>query len=401
MYKYSKEDYIKLANVSCIDVAIALGMTIDEGGRTTDKSVHIADSEGLYIFPDKNNWYRHSDGAKGFPIDLVTDALNCSREQALDFIARNVANGIHARECCHIHKPKSETQKAVFSVPPHNISPSRVIAYLIKTRGIDKDIVLSMIQRKMIAEDEIHHNCLFFGRDTDGNIRSCALRGTTPTKFRGEVAGGDKSYSFVMNGSSDTLRIFESPIDAMSHYVYQARKDIVVLFLNLAGLFPAGYQALYKLPFLGVNDRLVHSLDNECSSRLHWFSFFTFQRDFRAFLITNCTFVNRVAEYLTHRTHRPFVYAFLSREISVVALQFFSSRRNRTRDFFASQPPCDLVYADTILCQLENVPNGRRKAFVDKQVIFVRRVFNITVGSFCANEFTLLLPRQQRGFDFL
>lgn len=220
MYKYSKEDYIKLANVSCIDVAIALGMTIDEGGRTTDKSVHIADSGGLYIFPDKNNWYRHSDGAKGFPIDLVTDALNCSREQALDFIARNVANGIHARECCHVHKPKSETQKAVFSVPPHNISPSRVIAYLIKTRGIDKNIVLSMIQRKMIAEDEIHHNCLFFGRDTDENIRSCALRGTTPTKFRGEVAGGDKSYSFVMNGSSDTLRIFESPIDAMSHATF-------------------------------------------------------------------------------------------------------------------------------------------------------------------------------------
>lgn len=220
MYKYSKEDYIKLANVSCIDVAIALGMTIDEGGRTTDKSVHITDSGGLYIFPDKNNWYRHSDGAKGFPIDLVTDALNCSREQALDFIARNVANGIHARECRHAHKSKPETQKAVFSVPPHNISPSRVIEYLIKTRGIDKDIVLSMIQRKMIAEDEIHHNCLFFGRDTDGNIRSCALRGTAPTKFRGEVAGGDKSYSFVMNGSSDTLRIFESPIDAMSHATF-------------------------------------------------------------------------------------------------------------------------------------------------------------------------------------
>lgn len=44
MYKYSKGDYMKLANVSCIDVALALGMTIDEGGKTTDKSVHIKDS---------------------------------------------------------------------------------------------------------------------------------------------------------------------------------------------------------------------------------------------------------------------------------------------------------------------------------------------------------------------
>lgn len=83
MYKYSKEDYMKLTNVSCLDVALALGMTIDEGGKTTDKSVHIKDSGGLYIFPDKNNWYRHSDGAKGFPVDLVADALNCSVNRLL------------------------------------------------------------------------------------------------------------------------------------------------------------------------------------------------------------------------------------------------------------------------------------------------------------------------------
>ena len=220
MYKYSKEDYMKLANVSCLDVALTLGMTIDEGGKTPDKSVHIKDSGGLYIFPDKNNWYRHSDGAKGFPVDLVADALNCSREQALEFIAKTVVNGVHAQESYYVPKPKPEINRAFFSVPPHNLSPFRVIAYLIKTRGIDKDIVLSMIQQKMIAEDDIHHNCLFFGRDIGGNVRSCALRGTTPVKFRGEVAGGDKSYSFVMKGNSDTLRIFESPIDALSHATF-------------------------------------------------------------------------------------------------------------------------------------------------------------------------------------
>ena len=72
-------------------------MTIDVGGKITDKSVHIKDSGGLYIFPDKNNWYRHSDGSKEFPIDLVANALNCSREQDLDFIAKTVINDVHAR----------------------------------------------------------------------------------------------------------------------------------------------------------------------------------------------------------------------------------------------------------------------------------------------------------------
>lgn len=112
MYKYSKEDYMKLANVSCLDVALTLGMTIDEGGKTTDKSAHIKDSGGLYIFPDKNNWYRHSDGAKGFPVDLVADALNCSREQALDFIAKTVVDGVHAQESYYVPKPMPEINRA-------------------------------------------------------------------------------------------------------------------------------------------------------------------------------------------------------------------------------------------------------------------------------------------------
>ena len=94
------------------------------------------------------------------------------------------------------------------------------MAYLIKTRGIDPEIVKGMLQRKMIAEDSAHHNCLFFGRDEKGNIRSCAQRGTTQVQFRGEVSGGDKAYTFAMNGKSNVLRLFESPIDAMSHATF-------------------------------------------------------------------------------------------------------------------------------------------------------------------------------------
>lgn len=107
-----------------------------------------------------------------------------------------------------------------FSPPEHDISPKRVMAYLIKTRGIDPEIVKAMIQQKMIAEDSVHHNCLFFGRDENGMIRSCALRGSTDLKFRGEAPGGDKSCTFAMVGHNDVLRLFESPIDAMSHATF-------------------------------------------------------------------------------------------------------------------------------------------------------------------------------------
>lgn len=223
-YKYSKDDYYRLTNAPCIDVALALGMEINE--RASDqKAWKIKDEQGLCIYREGNNWYRFSDGKHGFPIDLVIDKLGCTREQALDFIARNVVNGVSEQvRLGHkppAAKPKEELPKEkIFTVPAHDIKPSRVMAYLIQTRGIDPEIVKGMLQRKMIAEDSYHHNCLFFGRDESGVIRSCAQRGTTQVQFRGEIAGGDKAYTFAMTGKNNILRLFESPIDAMSHATF-------------------------------------------------------------------------------------------------------------------------------------------------------------------------------------
>ena len=222
-YKYSKDDYYRLTNAPCIDVALALGMEINE--RASDqKAWKIKDEQGLCIYREGNNWYRFSDGRHGFSIDLVIDKLGCSREQALDFIAKNVVNGV-SEQVRLDHKAPANVKKElpkekIFTVPAHDVKPSRVMAYLIKTRGIDPEIVKGMLQRKMIAEDSAHHNCLFFGRDEKGNIRSCAQRGTTQVQFRGEVSGGDKAYTFAMNGKSNVLRLFESPIDAMSHATF-------------------------------------------------------------------------------------------------------------------------------------------------------------------------------------
>lgn len=197
-YKYSRDDYYRLTNAPCLDVAKALGMEINE--RESDrKSWKIKGEQGLCIYREGNGWYRFSDGRHGFPIDLVKDKLCCSTEQALDFIARYVVNGVSEQVNIPCRTALSEPEKPrEFSPPAHDISPRRVMAYLIKTRGIDPEIVKAMIQRKMIAEDSVHHNCLFFGRDENGVIRSCAIRGSTKVKFRGEAPGGDKSCTFAM-----------------------------------------------------------------------------------------------------------------------------------------------------------------------------------------------------------
>lgn len=61
-YKYSRDDYYRLTNAPCLDVAKALGMEINE--RESDrKSWKIKGEQGLCIYREGNGWYRFSDGA--------------------------------------------------------------------------------------------------------------------------------------------------------------------------------------------------------------------------------------------------------------------------------------------------------------------------------------------------
>ena len=187
-----------------------LGLEIDEGKRSTAKAIHIKNSDGLYIFAE-NNWYRHSDGKKGFPVDLVMEVLNCSKSYALEFLSQHLPDQ-------YIPPPKAR-EKAGFKIP-NQVPPSVARLYLIHKRGIDYEIVDDLIKQGIISEDAIYHNVMFIGRDINGIAHSCGLRGTGMKQFRGEVSGGNKSYSFAMIGQSHKLRIFESPIDAMSHATF-------------------------------------------------------------------------------------------------------------------------------------------------------------------------------------
>lgn len=273
MGRYSRDDYFNITNASCLLVAEALGLVIDESKRSNAKAVHIKDSGGLYIFPEKNNWYRHSDGAKGFPADLVADTLGCSRDDALDFIANRVLHGVYlVQPETFVRKNLNRAAKSnsEFVVPPHDIKPSRVCAYLIRTRGIDKNIVFSLIEQQLIAEDNAHHNCLFFGTDEKGVIQSCAFRGTSSfVQFRGEAAGGDKTCPFAVRGTNDVLRIFESPIDALSHATFQTLlgknwKAEHRLSLNGCENYMAAYKYLCNHPEI---NHVYIGLDNDKAGR--------------------------------------------------------------------------------------------------------------------------------------
>jgi hypothetical protein len=89
--------------------------------------------------------------------------------------------------------------------------------YLCTKRGIDGSVVSTLIQKENLYEDK-RGNVVFVGHDQQGTARFASLRGTQGD-FRRDCAGSDKRYSFHMEATvpSNSLYIFESPIDCMSH----------------------------------------------------------------------------------------------------------------------------------------------------------------------------------------
>ncbi len=113
-------------------------------------------------------------------------------------------------------KPKEKPRKP-FSLPKGNRCGRAMVAYL-QNRGIDADIISQCIGKGILYESRDYHNCVFVGRDPEGNARYAFQRGTYG-QFRNDVEGSDKQYGFFLSAAdkeSPFLAVAESPIDALS-----------------------------------------------------------------------------------------------------------------------------------------------------------------------------------------
>ncbi len=123
--------------------------------------------------------------------------------------------------CGHLPPPapeRSEPEKTkIFTLPKANRFPSAVIGYL-QDRCIEPEIIDLCIRTGILYESRKYQNCVFVGRDTSGRARAATLRGTHD-KFKGDVEGSDKHFSFYIPAADkhcSDLAVTESPIDALS-----------------------------------------------------------------------------------------------------------------------------------------------------------------------------------------
>lgn len=160
-----------------------------------------------------NQWYDHACEKGGCTIDFVKMFYGKSFPDAVTMLLDG-EQGQAYRES----EPKKPEPPKPFVLPEAHSDMRRVYAYLTRTRCIDRSVVSFFARAKMIYEDARYHNAVFVGFDKDGVARHAHKRGTYTQgePFKGNVDGCDPGYSFHHIGQSDTIYVFEAPIDLLS-----------------------------------------------------------------------------------------------------------------------------------------------------------------------------------------
>lgn len=207
-YVYFTEEQKQRANaVDLEDFLIRQGEKLLRSGREK----RLASDHSITV--RGNQWFDHASEKGGLAIDFVQIFYGRSFPDAVTMLL----SGEQGQAYRPSEQRRPEPPKP-FTLPEANKDMRRVFAYLTKTRCLDREVVSVFARKKLLYEDAKYHNAVFVGVDADGIARHAHKRGTYTQgePFKGNVDGCDPRYSFHFIGPSDTVYVFEAPIDLLS-----------------------------------------------------------------------------------------------------------------------------------------------------------------------------------------
>lgn len=157
-----------------------------------------------------NLWYHQYEQVGGDAVDFVRRFYNKSYPEAMEYLLGGSGGTLAV-------SPSVQKEENPFVLPPKNDNMRRVFAYLLNRRGIDREVLYAFVHKGMIYESADYHNAVFVGFDSNGNAKHAHKRGTgSESSYKGNVSGSQPEFSFHWSGQSDTLYLFEAPIDMLS-----------------------------------------------------------------------------------------------------------------------------------------------------------------------------------------
>jgi len=197
-----------------------------ENVKRVGNSYRMRDHPSIEVCPGKWRWYSRSINGRT-ALDYLTDVRGYGLVDAVCLLINEMPQERHNRPesapsarkiTPKAMSPLTQDKRKPFSLPARHINNTRVIAYL-QSRGIERTLIMACIQNGSLYESAKYHNCVFVGRDDTGKARFAFQRGTM-SGFKCDAEGSEKRFGFVLPPSdpnSDTVAVFEAPIDALSH----------------------------------------------------------------------------------------------------------------------------------------------------------------------------------------
>jgi len=211
MNRFTQEQYEIAKNVNLIEFLYSKGYELKKVG----KEYCIKEHPSLKVIDNK--WYRHSIGTGGYAIQFLQQIENKSLVSAVLELSEGKINIETTKS--QRKENKDIKSRADIQLPEPNENNKRVIGYLVKSRGLDYEVVKHFIKEGNIYESKDKHNCVFVGKNEHGNSKYGSIRSTLSTSsFKQDVVNSDKSIGFTMsNPKNSNVFVFESPIDLLSH----------------------------------------------------------------------------------------------------------------------------------------------------------------------------------------
>ena len=159
-----------------------------------------------------NEWYDHAEERGGHAVSFVQRFYGLSYPDAVTLLLGGELGTAYPSA-----GERTEEPAKPFALPPANKEMRRVFAYLIKHRGIARDVVAHFAKAGLLYEDAEYHNAVFVGYDENGIARHAHKRGTgSESTYKSNAESCDPRYSFHWAGTDNTLYLFEAPIDMLS-----------------------------------------------------------------------------------------------------------------------------------------------------------------------------------------
>lgn len=222
--RFSEEELRIAKSVDLCDVATYMGYTVKRIGKY--HTLKEMDSIRIY---NRSHWYRWSRQYEkgnngGSQIDFLRVFAGMDVKEAvfwlLDF-AGYKRDEYSKPMLQHQVEKKDKSERRPFVLPEAAPNNSYLYDYLMKQRGIRKEVIDFFVKEKLIYEAKHYHNIVFKGNDKEGITRFASMRGVFDKNGKGfkcDVSGNNKNYGFnVVNKDSNTVAVFEAAIDLISY----------------------------------------------------------------------------------------------------------------------------------------------------------------------------------------